>query len=112
MISTLSNAIIYGGSDADSVSITGSLYGGTVDFGAGNERFTLSVGATNASIAGGSGNDTFVVTGSNLQTSSTIAGGAGNDSVSFGGDLSGGYVSGGSGNDTLNFSAGVNNSRL
>ena len=40
LISTLSNAIIYGGGDADSVSITGSLYGGTVDFGAGNENYT------------------------------------------------------------------------
>ena len=32
MISTLSNAAIYGGSDIDSVNITGSLYGATVDF--------------------------------------------------------------------------------
>ena len=37
LINTLNNAIIYGGSAADSVSITGSLYGATVDFGAGNE---------------------------------------------------------------------------
>ena len=39
--------------------------------------FTLSVGASNTSIEGGAGNDTFVVTTSNLLTSSTIAGGAG-----------------------------------
>ena len=51
-----------GGQAADSVSITGSLYGATVDFGAGDENFTLSVGATNTSIAGGAGNDTFAVT--------------------------------------------------
>ena len=48
--------------DADSINITGSLYGATVDFGAGNELFTLSVGATGSTIAGGAGNDTFVVT--------------------------------------------------
>ena len=72
-------------------------------------RTSPSVGASNASVAGGAGNDTFVVTASNLQTASTLVGGAGNDSVSFGGDLSGGYVFGGSGNDTLNFTAGNNN---
>ena len=48
LISTLSNAIIYGGGAADSISVTGSLQGGTtIDFGAGNEVFTLSVGASN-----------------------------------------------------------------
>ena len=34
LISTLSQAAIYGGSAADSVNITGSLMGATVDFGA------------------------------------------------------------------------------
>ena len=85
------------------------LYGATIDFGAGNELFTLTVGATNSTIAGGAGNDTFMVTSSNLQTASKIDGGAGKDSVSFGGVLSGGSIVGGDDNDTLNFSAGVNN---
>ena len=40
-------------------------------------RTSLSRLVLNASIAGGSGNDTFVVTGSNLQTASTLAGGVG-----------------------------------
>ena len=53
LISTLSNAAIYGGSDKDSVNITGSLYGATVDFGAGNEIFSLTVGASDSTIAGG-----------------------------------------------------------
>ena len=51
---------------------------GTIDFGAGNEKFTLSVGATQTSILGGAGNDTFVVS-ARIATSSTIAGGDGND---------------------------------
>ena len=61
MISTLSNAAIYGGSEKDSVNITGSLYGATIDFGAGNELFSLTVGSSNSTIAGGAGNDTFKV---------------------------------------------------
>ena len=81
--------------------------GATIDFGAGNENFTLSVGATNSSIHGGAGNDTFVVSASNLQTSTTVSGGTGNDSVSFTSDLSGGYVLGGSGNDTANVAGAV-----
>ena len=36
LIITLSVAAIYGGADQDSVSVSGSLYGATVDFGAGN----------------------------------------------------------------------------
>ena len=48
--------------------ITGSLQGGTtIDFGAGNEVFTLSVGASAASIAGGTGNDTFIVASSSCK---------------------------------------------
>ena len=86
-ISTLSNSFLYGGDDIDSVAITGSLIGATVDFGAGDENFTLSVGATSSSIAGGAGNDTFVVTAANLQTGTTIAGGSGNDTVYFGAEL-------------------------
>ena len=38
---------------------------------------------------------------------SSIAGGAENDSVSFTGDLSGGYVFGGADEDTLNFWPGL-----
>ena len=38
LISTLSNAAIYGGTGKDSINITGSLYGATVDFGASNEN--------------------------------------------------------------------------
>ena len=107
LISTLSNAIILGGDDADSVSITGSLMGATVDFGAGNENFTLSVGSSNSTIAGGDGNDTFIVT--NQSTTTSIDGGSGNDSVSVGVVQSGGTISGAAGQDTLNFSLGVNN---
>ena len=40
LISTLSDTAIYGGVDQDSISISGSLFGATVDFGAGNEQFT------------------------------------------------------------------------
>ena len=112
LISTLSNAAIYGGSDQDSVNITGSLYGATIDFGAGHRLFSLTVGATNSTIAGGVGNDTFLVASSNLKTASKIDGGAGKDSVSFGGVLSGGSVVGGADNDTLNFSAAVNNNAI
>ena len=89
-----------GGADADSVSITGSLMGATTTSVLAT-RTSPSVGATNSSIHGGAGNDTFVVSASNLQTSTTVSG-EGNDSVSFTGDLSGGYVLGGSGNDTVN----------
>ena len=41
LISTLSDTVIYGGADQDSIHISGSLYGATVDFGAGNEQLTL-----------------------------------------------------------------------
>ena len=95
LISTLSDAAIYGGTDKDSINISGSLYGATVDFGAGNEQFTLTVGSTASNVQGGSGNDTFVVNTANLLTASSIAGGAGNDSVSFGAVLSGNSILGG-----------------
>ena len=57
LISTLSNAAIYGGADQDSVNITGSLCR-TVDFETASLHAT--VGAAN-STCGGGGNDTFVV---------------------------------------------------
>ena len=68
--------MIYGGTAQDSINISGSLYGATVDFGEGNEQFTLSVGANASNVQGGSGNDTFVVNGTNLMTASSIVGGA------------------------------------
>ena len=55
LISTLSNAAIYGGSNADSINISGSLYGATVDFGDGNEQFTLTVGSSASNVLGGGG---------------------------------------------------------
>ena len=64
LISTLSNAAVTV-AGVDSVSIAGSLYGATVDFGAGNETFTLGVGATGTTIAGGAGSDLFAVSTSN-----------------------------------------------
>ena len=36
LISTLSNALLHGGADVDSLVVTGSLLGATIDFGAGN----------------------------------------------------------------------------
>ena len=74
LISTLSNAAVYGGTGKDSIAITGSLYGATVDFGASNENLTLTVGATASSVTGGDGNDTFVVNTSDcLQTPPLVA---------------------------------------
>ena len=84
LISTLSESVIYGGTAQDSINISGSLYGATVDFGEGNEQFTLTVGSTASNVQGGAGNDTFVVNTVDLMTASSIVGGAGNDSVSFG----------------------------
>ena len=40
LISTLSNSSLFGGDAVDSISITGSLLGATIDPGAGNENFT------------------------------------------------------------------------
>ena len=70
LISTLSNTAIYGGAAKDSINISGSLYGATVDFGDGNEQFTLTAGSTASNVLGGSGNDTFVVNTADLLTSS------------------------------------------
>ena len=50
LISTLSNTAIIGGDDKDSINISGSLYGATVDFGAGNELFTLTAGSTASNV--------------------------------------------------------------
>ena len=83
LISTLSNAAIYGGSNADSINISGSLYGATVDFGDGNEQFTLTVGSSASNVQGGTGNDTLVVNTADL-LSIHLVGGAGNDSVALG----------------------------
>ena len=71
LISTLSDTAIYGGADQDSINISGSLYGATVDFGAGNEQLTLTAGATASNVQGGSGNDTFVVTAADLLTATS-----------------------------------------
>ena len=87
LISTLSDAAIYAGDAADSINITGSLTEQLLISVLATSSSQLTVGASNSTIRGGSGNDTFVVTASNLQTASKIDGGSGNDSVTFGGVL-------------------------
>ena len=109
LISTLSNAASFTVAPMLSVSITGSLYGATVDFGAGNESFTLTVGATNSTIAGGAGNDTFVGNVPNCRLPPRLMVVPVTTRFPSVVSLSGGSIAGGAGNDTLNFSAGVNN---
>ena len=53
--------------------LKGVVSGSTIDFGADNDTFTLSVAATSTTILGGSGADTLVfTTGADLVTSPSL----------------------------------------
>jgi len=74
-------------------SVTGTVFAGTghntFTGGAGAETFDLSKGTD--TVAGGGGNDIFLL-GANLNSAQSIDGGAGNDTVQLDGDYSAGLV--------------------
>ena len=80
----LSSASIYGGTGADTLTLTGDITGGKIGGGAGNDSISFGGELTSAgvSVIGGAGNDTlnFGV----YATGASIAGGLGNDSILFG----------------------------
>ena len=86
--------------------LKGVVSGSTIDFGADNDSFTLSVAATSTTILGGSGANTLVfTTGADLVTSS-VSGGADGDSLVFSAVVkSASSIAGGGGNDTLVFNS-------
>ncbi len=110
LTATMSNGVIDGGDENDSIIIGnqyvngklyGTLSGGKVYGGLGVDTITTTTLSGTALMHGGDGFDIFTLTN---MSGGTIEGGDGNDSINISGTFSGGTIEGGNGNDTVNIS--------
>ncbi|OOF47352.1 hypothetical protein BKK51_00425 [Rodentibacter trehalosifermentans] len=80
------NGVFTFGKDVDTVSIKGGLYGGTFNFGAGNDEMTVGTIAKsavdNVKLNFGEGDDKLIINGTQVNTGyGAIDGGEGNDTI-------------------------------